>query len=866
MKRELATILHNPPFQRISEPRCNFEVQFLPRRRRGAWQSARLILPNAKLGQLLLELYGSPSSRRSLILGSTRVRFQRSRDTAPPGVVEWLRRTPYQDPFALAYELGPTEDDEWGSEEEEEDADVNVCTVQFGWWCRDHAFSPEWETPVCGTLAYDAERRELRFSGYITHTQVEDNTLTRGITIRPGQVAWVALAPPPAPPAILFSLHYPPSFESISSVGTFPDESPAREREQAFDDSHQPLAPYTSLTFRLVCCHDSDLHVFRDFAQQAHIRIASFSYDMEYRGLFSEAQRTLYSKWVKTLPWLVAFRVEALLRAWLVDMKELLSLHADIARCVKDHQAEYTAALLYELTTRLKTLHWYGEDELDRGDGVSRCMTPQDLDTVPRLFARVEEQFVFKPIHTTVPSNDATAPFHCLRLTVTPTTMSLHGPVPERSNRVMRRYYHNQHCFMRVTFQDENSLQYRFDRDVDGSYLISSRVTNLLCKGIMVAGRRFQFLAYSQSALKEHSVWFVAPFKHRNSNGDIEDVDASTVIASLGNFRNLPFDPWLMYCPARYAARIAQAFTATDASITIDVGQIIVGHDIKDSTGKYTFTDGVGTISPLLAQEFWRVLQGRCRQGRREKNYPRAFQIRLQGSKGMLSVDYTLPDRAIMLRPSMIKFEDPKSQTIDIVRAFNKPGKFYLNRPFIMLLDCLGVPYEIFRDLQDAAVRNVQESVNSLQTSARLLDAHGLGTSFRLSATMHALHKLGLPSLHEDTFWRQMMAFAMNHVLRELKYKARIPVVGPDSWALVGVADVHRVLQEGEVFVCVDSPEYGVQYLEGRIMVSRSPYIHPGDIQIVTAIGRPPTDSPFAKESLRNTIVFSVLGESYLRA
>jgi len=44
------------------------------------------------------------------------------------------------------------------------------------------------------------------------------------------------------------------------------------------------------------------------------------------------------------------------------------------------------------------------------------------------------------------------------------------------------------------------------------------------------------------------------------------------------------------------------------------------------------------------------------------------------------------------------------------------------------------------------------------------------------------------------------------------------------------------------------------------VLISRSPVIHPGDVQVVRAIGRPPPDSPFAKESLVNTVVFSVNG------
>jgi len=98
-----------------------------------------------------------------------------------------------------------------------------------------------------------------------------------------------------------------------------------------------------------------------------------------------------------------------------------------------------------------------------------------------------------------------------------------------------------------------------------------------------------------------------------------------------------------------------------------------------------------------------------------------------------------------------------------------------------------------------------------------------------------------------------------------LKNHARIPV--NDGYTLVGVADIHEYLQEGEVFACVTAPETNsIRYLDGPVLVSRSPIIHPGDVQVVRAIGRPPVESPFQKEPLMNTIVFSVNGNKPFRA
>ena len=40
--------------------------------------------------------------------------------------------------------------------------------------------------------------------------------------------------------------------------------------------------------------------------------------------------------------------------------------------------------------------------------------------------------------------------------------------------------------------------------------------------------------------------------------------------------------------------------------------------------------------------------------------------------------------------------------------------------------------------------------------------------------------------------------------------------------------------------------------------------IHPGDVQIVRAVGKPPPGSPFEKESLPNAVVFSIKGMTLL--
>ena len=187
--------------------------------------------------------------------------------------------------------------------------------------------------------------------------------------------------------------------------------------------------------------------------------------------------------------------------------------------------------------------------------------------------------------------------------------------------------------------------------------------------------------------------------------------------------------------------------------------------------------------------------------------------------KGMVSVDYRQTGRELVLRPSMIKFQAPKWSEIEIARAFDRPSPFYLNRPLIMVLETLGVPYETFKKYQDVAVKGAKSARRDFERAGRLLESFGLGTSFCLSSIMSHLHKLGVRMQDEDPFYKHLLDFSINHVLRELQHHARILIPG---YTLVGVADVHGWLEPDEVFACCVNQQTGkLEYLEGDMVITR---------------------------------------------
>jgi len=822
LTRELANILHSPPYETLI-PRMNFHVSLKRDKQYGRPHAGYgfLTLPTKEIGQKFLDEHSGPS--KQLRLQGRVITFSKShRDEGNAEILERIIRLPYIDPLQLKYDEDRASRLHAGA--------IALNAIQFGWDCRDDVFSIEWERRGHANLAFDPERNEIQIS-FLESSDIYY------ISLRYGQVRYIYVNPRQTVPSIYFNLFQAPSFERKNLFG---GNSP-RNRLPCFPfQDHARVAPYTSLALRLLCLKAEDIDTFRDLCVDAHMqgKLDSWEIRTESRGLFSAEIAEEYHIWLRDLPWEVAFQIEGIVRSMAVDPREILSLKDKIARLVDNHRSPYASQMLKDFRGRIVD---YDEQEAD----------------IHKWFDNAADDYAAKVSKTPALEPTDGSLFQALHVTITPTTVTLDGPHPEQSNRVIRSYHPSTHSsFLRVNFVEEGGLSYRFDRDIDGADFVRNRVGTILFEGLTIAGRSFHFLAYSQSALKEHAVWFVKDF-YDPAIGQVVTADA--IIKSLGTFAGLKFDKKLIYCPARYAARISQAFTATDASVPVELEEIQFIDDIETNDRGYCFTDGVGKVSAALAEEIWSELKRTRKRARKSKAHPRAFQIRFQGSKGMLSIDHKLPGRVLCLRPSMIKFENAHSLTIDVARAFDRPTPYFLNRPLIMLLEGLGIPFDTFKKYQDLAIRQTQDAVQSTLTAARMLESYGLGTSYRISSVLLHLDKLGIGNLLSNPFWKKAMNFSQYHILRELKNHARIPV--PGAWTLVGVADEHNYLDEGEIFACVKPQSGGTIYLTGDILISRSPTIHPGDVQVARAIGAPPPGSPLEKEPLPNTVVFSTKGK-----
>jgi RNA-dependent RNA polymerase len=235
--------------------------------------------------------------------------------------------------------------------------------------------------------------------------------------------------------------------------------------------------------------------------QPVHVKL-----DACERKLYTSERLRKVAAVLKQMEWAVAFQLELLLRNSLLTSEELLS--DDLWPFIKslyDDNPHSTANVLRNFAEAVQNR--------TVGETPGACLQ--------RLILR--------------PKSPPTCPrgmFFCYHITFCPSRTLLEGPYPTQGNRVIREYAGYEEHFVRVDFREEDGLHFRWDREIDCRSFLAERVGNILKNGFTLAGREFQFLAYSSSALKQHAVWFVNPFWHHEKGA----VDAYRIRERLGDF------------------------------------------------------------------------------------------------------------------------------------------------------------------------------------------------------------------------------------------------------------------------------------------------------------------------------------------
>lgn len=446
----------------------------------------------------------------------------------------------------------------------------------------------------------------------------------------------------------------------------------------------------------------------------------------------------------------------------------------------------------------------------------------------------------------------ANIPHYCAlvrKVTVTPTMIYFHSPTVETTNRVVRHYKQEEDFFLRVQFTDETTegrINGSSDQTRDNELYL--RAFRLMNNGIRMGQWHWHFLAFGNSQIRENGAFFFC--EPIGAPADI--VTCDKIRAWMGRFSHIKV-------AAKYAARLGQCFSTTRLVRGIPAPTIVNIDDVEHKG--HCFTDGVGKMSPLLAQmvaEDWQL-----------DTVPSAVQFRMGGCKGVLVTWPEAKGIEVHIRKSQEKFHS-EFNGLEIIR-FSNFSVATLNRQTILIMSCLGVPDHVFVDLLEQQLQNYNRAMTDRAFAVQLLEQY----VDENQVTVGIAHMLldGFMETQEP-FVMAMMQLWKSWSIKGLKEKARIVV--DDGAFVVGCVDETRTLKGHvekkrrrgaksvdelpEIFLQISDPKDrgSLRVITGVCLVGRNPSLHPGDIRVVNAVDVP------ALRHLSDVLVFPMQGDQDL--
>ena len=424
------------------------------------------------------------------------------------------------------------------------------------------------------------------------------------------------------------------------------------------------------------------------------------------------------------------------------------------------------------------------------------------------------------------------------RCVLTPTRLLLLPALPLQESRFLRTA--DPEFVIRVLIKDEDMqmLSYTAGKtSLPGDHEIVQEIEDYLDqviverlkKGINIGGRTYELVGASTSQLRDHGlVMYARDLKGRT----VQDIHKQ--IGKLEALRN----------PAKFIARIGQSMSQSMGFVEIDMKNVEMIEDIKGGshpdTGKpYLFSDGVGKISPQMAEELCNAL--------RIKSVS-TFQIRLAGFKGIVVVDPNLEDKKIQLRPESMKKFESDSNELDVLKV-SEPRTCYLNRPLVVILNYLGIRNDVFLELLYVRHKQLMTAFNCNCKAIAIMKAYS-----SIDFNFNGLLKAGIEVLNEP-FFVQMIQSIITKASTDLKNKARIQIPYDSARVMYGVMDETGTLEYGQVFVQYSHSDGTKRVLTGEIVVTKYPCMHPGDVRKLMAVDVP------ALHHIFDSIVFPAKGE-----
>ncbi|KAF8407945.1 hypothetical protein HHK36_007085 [Tetracentron sinense] len=421
----------------------------------------------------------------------------------------------------------------------------------------------------------------------------------------------------------------------------------------------------------------------------------------------------------------------------------------------------------------------------------------------------------------------------CHRVLITPSKIYCLGPELETSNYVVNHYAAYASDFLRVSFVEEDwskllsdALSTSIQQGIFSKPYktgIYHRILSILHDGIVIGAKKFEFLAFSASQLRSNSVWMFA------SN---DNVRAENIREWMGCFNKIR-------SVSKCAARMGQLFSSSLQTLDVPAQDVEIIPDVEVTTDGigYCFSDGIGKISFSFARQ----LAQKCGLSQT----PSAFQIRYGGYKGVIAVDRN-SFRKLSLRRSMLKF-DSKNRMLNVTK-WSESMPCYLNREIVSLLSTLGVEDEKFEVMQHEQMRLLDKMLTNREAALDVLEAMGGGDTKTILVKM--LMQGYEPNV--EPYLSMILRALREYLLSDIRSKCRIFV--PKGRVLIGCLDETGTLNYGQVYIRVTMTRAELQsgdlsffqkmdettsIVVGKVIVTKNPCLHPGDIRVLEAIYEP---------------------------
>ena len=359
-------------------------------------------------------------------------------------------------------------------------------------------------------------------------------------------------------------------------------------------------------------------------------------------------------------------------------------------------------------------------------------------------------------------------------------------------------------------------------------------VQKMLLGGIYVNGCKYSFLGCSGNGLKTRKC-----FMYKGCAENVEEI-----LKRNGDFNNIK-------TVSKRIARIGLLFSGvTPTKIEVKHEDIIVKGDIMKGESSFNFTDGCGGIGKTLAK----ALTSSSIMYTKGNYLPSVYQIRFQGYKGVLAVDDNIPEKSIMVRPSMKKFDTNHHPCIGLC-DYSKPYTFgHLNKQYIILLSGRGIKDGVFEDKQAEYIKTLENMLTQSEAAVRILQWQNM---FDIAQEINRVGGLNKLTGGKGKHIKEQLGKLRSKLVSKIE---KLHILIPESRNIFGVCDPYGILNYGECFLRLTISDKATT-IRNQVVVCKNPCYLLGDLRILTAISD--LDNPEVKRlnHLVDCIVFPTRGK-----